>query len=85
MSKLAKRATPALYADVPTVGALFRPDYFPPRGNLVRGPFGYSDYELSLNGTFTENGQTTTLPNGESYRVLIRCVALPRFCTACTS
>ncbi|GAA6003704.1 uncharacterized protein JCM10292_000694 [Rhodotorula paludigena] len=76
MSKLAKRATPALYADVPTVGALFRPDYFPPRDNLVRGPFGYSDYELSLNGTFTENGQTTTLPNGESYRVLIRALKI---------
>ncbi|GAA6050305.1 hypothetical protein JCM3770_002954 [Rhodotorula araucariae] len=74
---LVSRATPALYSDVPTVGSLFAPTYWPPRDYLVDGPYPFSDYELPLDGTYTaRDGSTASVPNGQSYRVLLRALKI---------
>ncbi|BGP48624.1 hypothetical protein JCM10450v2_004500 [Rhodotorula kratochvilovae] len=74
---LVKRATPTLYSDVPTVGSLLAPSYWPPRDYLVDGPYPFSDYELPLDGTYSAaDGSTASVPNGQSYRVLLRALKI---------
>ncbi|GAA5921646.1 hypothetical protein JCM3775_001744 [Rhodotorula graminis] len=74
---LRPRATPALFNDVPTVGSIFAPDYYPPRDYLVNGPYPYSDYEYTLDGKYTnKDGTPGTASAGVSYRVLIRALKI---------
>ncbi|GAA5999830.1 hypothetical protein JCM10207_005930 [Rhodosporidiobolus poonsookiae] len=76
--ELVKRATPTLYADVPTLGRLYTPQYAPARDYVLNySPYGYTDYEISFNGTYTNAaGRTVNVPNGTQYRYLVRALKI---------
>ncbi|GAA5897987.1 hypothetical protein JCM8208_003218 [Rhodotorula glutinis] len=74
---LRPRATATLFNDVPTVGSIFAPDYYPPRDYLVNGPYPFSDFEYTLDGKYTnKDGTPGTASAGVSYRVLIRALKI---------
>lgn len=69
---------PGSYYLVPTIGTIQSPDYWPPRDYLVDGPYPYSDFEVVINGTYTDrNGDVHQAPLGKKYKVLLRSVCLP--------
>ncbi|BGP55847.1 hypothetical protein JCM8202v2_003454 [Rhodotorula sphaerocarpa] len=64
---------PGSYYLVPTIGTIQSPDYWPPRDYLVDGPYPYSDFEVVINGTYTDrNGDVHQAPLGKKYKVLLR-------------
>lgn len=72
-----REAFPTYYSQVRTVGSLFAPDYWPPRDALLNNGGSYSDYEITLDGTFTfANGTTGKAELGKSYKVLLRALKI---------
>lgn len=68
---------PERYADVPIIGVIDSPYYWPPRDYLFDGPNPYSDFEIVLNGTYKNSaGTVQQAPLGKTYKVLLRSVAV---------
>ncbi|POY75116.1 hypothetical protein BMF94_1746 [Rhodotorula taiwanensis] len=64
---------PERYADVPIIGVIDSPYYWPPRDYLFDGPNPYSDFEIVLNGTYKNSaGTVQQAPLGKTYKVLLR-------------
>ncbi|GEM09984.1 subtilisin-like protease [Rhodotorula toruloides] len=77
-AELVSRAEfPTLYSQVRTVGSLFAPAYWPPRDYLFNNGGTYSDYEITLDGSFTfPNGTKGKAELGRSYKVLLRALKI---------
>ncbi|GAA6041120.1 hypothetical protein JCM8097_004125 [Rhodosporidiobolus ruineniae] len=73
-----KRANPTLFADVPTLGRVYAPDYVPARDYVLNYPgSGFTDYEIPFDGTYTDkNGASATAVTGTSYRMLLRALRI---------
>ncbi|GAA5967711.1 hypothetical protein JCM11641_005742 [Rhodosporidiobolus odoratus] len=78
MSHLVERATPTLYSDVPVYGRIYSPSEAPARDYLLNfDPYGVSDYEIPVNGTYTTpSGAKATAKTGTNYRVLVRALKI---------
>lgn len=72
-NELVKRATPANYDDVSTVGSLYAPPYAPARDYLVSySPAPFSDYEIPVLTYTNSNNVNETVALDTPYRVLVR-------------
>ncbi|GAA5979678.1 hypothetical protein JCM5350_003809 [Sporobolomyces pararoseus] len=76
-NELVKRATPANYDDVSTVGSLYAPPYAPARDYLVSySPAPFSDYEIPVLTYTNSNNVNETVALNTPYRVLVRALKI---------